>query len=94
MIGLLSALALMLLVSPSEANFVQCPGGPCGAVQGTTEEADVINGTPDVDGLIIALGGNDLIFGNAGSDEIIGGSGDDFIIGGLNSDTTRGGRGQ
>jgi hypothetical protein len=85
MIGLLSALALMVFVSPSDANFVQCPGGACGTPEGSTNEADVINGTQNNDD-IMSYGGDDFIFGSAGMDFIISGAGDDIIFGGLNSD--------
>jgi Ca2+-binding RTX toxin-like protein len=90
-LGLLSTLALMLLVSPSEANFVQCPGAAnCGAPEGVTEQSDVINGTPFQDG-IDGLGGDDLIFGGDDADPINAGSGHDFILGGLGSDLIDGG---
>jgi Ca2+-binding RTX toxin-like protein len=91
MIGLLSALALMLLVSPSEANFVQCPGGQCGINQGASDQSDVINGSPDVDDPITGEGGNDLIFGNNSADSIRGDAGNDLLLGGLGADEIFGG---
>jgi hypothetical protein len=94
-LGLLSALALMVLASPSEANFVQCPvgGGNCSVAQGVTDASDIINGSQNVDQRIDGLGGDDLIFGNDSPDDIIGRAGNDIIFGGLGSDIIVGSEG-
>jgi hypothetical protein len=87
---------LLVIAAPTQADFVQCTGGPCVA-DGQTDNADIINGTPDSD-FIIGLGGNDVILGGAGND-FIGGEdagvvdlnqGNDVIFGGTGSDVLEG----
>jgi hypothetical protein len=92
LIGLLSLLFFVPTTSQLEANFVQCPGGPCDDAEGTTINADVINGTPLTDA-IDAQGGDDVVFGGAGTDGIDGRAGDDLLFGGQDSDEIEGGGG-
>jgi Ca2+-binding RTX toxin-like protein len=94
MIAVFGFLALGLNASQLEANFVQCPviGGPCGNAEGTTINADVINGSATVDE-IAGDGGNDLVFGHEGNDSLFGNLDDDVLFGGLGSDYVDGGHG-
>jgi hypothetical protein len=81
---------LSLLVTPIQADFIQCPGG--GGCAGTANN-DLINGTPDRDG-IDAGPGDDLVFGGDGQDTVLeGDSGGDMIFGGAGSDAISGGPG-
>jgi Ca2+-binding RTX toxin-like protein len=52
-------------------------------LQGTENEADIING----------LGGNDKLFGLNGNDQLFGGEGEDTLDGGLEGDVINGGNG-
>jgi Ca2+-binding RTX toxin-like protein len=97
--GLCGLFVFCLITSPSQASFVQCPGGTC-VDDGQTDNADMINGTPDSD-FIIGLGGNDIIFGGPGND-FSGGEdagvvdlnqGSDIIFGGPGSDVLDGDEG-
>ena len=91
-IALLAVLGLMMfgLTSiPTQANFVQCPGGICDGGDGITEEGNLVNGTPledEIDG----LGGDDVIFGGESPDEISGGGDNDLLFGGPGSDELSG----
>jgi hypothetical protein len=82
LMGLLGLIMLGLTSTPLQADFVQCPGGgACGGAEGTTDNADLINGTDGIDG-IDAQGGNDLALGGSEADNIIGGDGNDTLFGG------------
>jgi hypothetical protein len=81
-----------LMMGPGQAAFVQCPGGAgpitltdCNALNGTTDNADIINGSRDAD-RIVSLEGNDLNFGGEGNDRISTGDGNDVLFGGPGSD--------
>jgi Ca2+-binding RTX toxin-like protein len=45
-------------------------------------------------GILVALGGNDALFGHTGNDLLLGGSGLDLLQGGAGADVLHGGRGQ
>lgn len=90
-LSFLSVLSLLIAAPSIQANFVQCPGNAsCGAAEGTTEESDLINGSPEIDSFIQGLGGDDLIFGNGNPDFIEAGDGNDLVFGGLGSDDING----
>jgi hypothetical protein len=75
-------MALALMASPIQADFVQCDGG--GACNGT-DNSDIINGNSDAND-INANGGSDVAFGNDGEDTLQGDDGNDISFGGAGDD--------
>jgi Bacterial Ig domain/Domain of unknown function (DUF4114)/RTX calcium-binding nonapeptide repeat (4 copies) len=63
-----------------------------GATVGTTDH-DRLVGQPLIDDEIVALGGNDILFGDSGDDLLDGGPGNDILSGGFGSDRLIGGPG-
>jgi Ca2+-binding RTX toxin-like protein len=96
MLGVLTFTVAGLMVAPIQANFVLCPaaGGSCNADDGTTDNADVIMGSPNNDD-IEGQGGNDVIFAGPGNDGVDGDNGgavpgNDLVFGGPGSDDLNG----
>jgi hypothetical protein len=78
----LSVLALGLMASPIQADFIQCGGGgPCNG----TDNSDVINGNSEAND-INAGPGDDIAFGNEGEDSLQGDGGNDILFGGPGDD--------
>jgi Ca2+-binding RTX toxin-like protein len=67
------------------------PAGPSNVILGT-EGDDLLIGTPETE-LILALGGNDTVYGNGGADDIRGGSGGDALFGSTSAERIDGGAG-
>jgi Ca2+-binding RTX toxin-like protein len=63
-----------------------------GATAGTTDD-DRLVGQPLIEDEIVALGGNDILFGDSGDDLLDGGPGNDILSGGFGSDRLIGGPG-
>jgi Ca2+-binding RTX toxin-like protein len=91
---LIAVIAISAMVQDSTSNFVQCPGGGavCGVAEGTTTEADLVNGSDGIDD-VGALAGNDVIFGNGGDDNLAAGPGNDVVFDGAGNDAVGGGDG-
>lgn len=56
-------------------------------------DSELLEGSDDVDDVILGLGGDDTILGFAGDDLLEGGADDDSLEGGADNDTLRGGTG-
>lgn len=71
-------------------------------MSGTTDEDDLIIGSPSLDvrrggfgdDTILGLGGNDFLYGDADNDRLEGGADDDVLQGGLGADTITGNDGR